>query len=107
MGEDPFVREKFTRGSARRQKAGRGIFPALPKRSIPNRSRKLAPSAIAEYRVHHEAAAGAVRGRRPVTTERGWKRRVDDPRCLPTLRANCGDIYLSHAVLLPVGAQCQ
>src|SRR5258705_1494302 len=42
-----------------------GIFPALSERAISDRSRELAPSAIAKHRIHHEAAARADRERRP------------------------------------------
>ena len=58
--ENPFVRRN-SRGANVRQKAGRRIFPALSERAVPDRGRELARAAIAKYRVHHEAAAGADR----------------------------------------------
>jgi hypothetical protein len=58
--QDRFIREKFTRERIR-QEVGRGIFPALSKGAVPDRSRELAPSAIAKHRIHDEAAARADR----------------------------------------------
>jgi hypothetical protein len=63
MPQDPFIREKFTRERTAAKEAGRGVFPALPQGAVPDRGRELAPSAIAEYRVHYEAAARADRAR--------------------------------------------
>src|SRR6266404_3480835 len=62
MRQGPFVREKFTLGAHGRQEVGRGIFPALSKGAVPDRSRELAPSATAKHRIHDEAAARADRG---------------------------------------------
>ena len=45
-----------------RQKAGRGIFPALPKGPISDRGRELAQSAVGQHRIHHEATARPDRG---------------------------------------------
>src|SRR5258707_15756348 len=39
------------------QEAGRGIFPALPERPLPDRGCERAQPAIAKHRVRHEAAA--------------------------------------------------
>src|SRR6266481_101715 len=54
MPQDPFVREKFTRERNAAKKLAAEYFEA-----VPDRGRELAPSAIAKYRVHHEAAARA------------------------------------------------
>src|SRR5258706_11497696 len=59
----PVRPREIHQGAHGRQKAGRGIFPALSERAVPDRGRELAPSAIAKYRIHHEAAARADRGR--------------------------------------------
>src|SRR5258706_7547170 len=45
----------------RRPAVGRGILPTLPQGPLPDRSRELAPSAIAEHRIHDEAASRADR----------------------------------------------
>src|SRR5258706_8212469 len=39
----------------------RKFFPALSEGAVPDRSRELAPSAIAKHRIHYEAAARADR----------------------------------------------
>ena len=54
MPQDPFVREKFTRERNAAKKLAAEYFEA-----VPDRGRELAPSAIAKYRVHREAAARA------------------------------------------------
>ncbi len=54
MPQDPFVREKFTRERNAAKKLAAEYFEA-----VPDRDRELAPSAIAKYRVHREAAARA------------------------------------------------
>ena len=59
MPQDPFVREKFTRERTAAKKLAAEYFQRLP-----DRSRELAPSAIAKHRVRDEAAARADRRRR-------------------------------------------
>jgi hypothetical protein len=56
MPRDPFIREKFTRERIR-QEVGRGIFPALSEGAVPDRSRELAPSAIAKRRLQSQNIA--------------------------------------------------
>jgi hypothetical protein len=61
--ERPLHSRKIHQGALGGQKAGRGIFRALPEGPLPNGSRELAPPAIAKYRVHDEAARRAGRSR--------------------------------------------
>jgi hypothetical protein len=61
MPRDPFVREKFTRERTAAKKLAAEYFDRFPKKRVPDRSRELAPSAIAKHRIHHEAAARADR----------------------------------------------
>jgi hypothetical protein len=80
MPRDPFVREKIHQGAHGRQKAGRGLFRPLPKRPVPDRSRELAPSAIAKHRIHHEAvrfAATVARGHATFATKRALPQSAD------------------------------
>jgi hypothetical protein len=82
MPKDPFIREKFTRERLGRQKGGRGIFRTIPEGPISDRGRKLAQSAVGKYRIHHEAPARPDRGW-SLKSDKGWRRRFEDPIPLP------------------------
>jgi hypothetical protein len=56
MPRDPFIREKFTKERTAAKKLAAEYFERFPKDHLPDRGRELAPSAIAKYRIHHEAA---------------------------------------------------
>jgi hypothetical protein len=76
MPRDPYIREKFTRERAAAKKLAAEYFQRFPKDRYQTVGRKLAPPAIAEYRIHHEAAA-------PAEVLMPWSSRFDDPISLP------------------------
>lgn len=84
-GQRPLHPREVHQGALYRERAGCGIFPALPKGRVPDRGRELAKPAIGEYRVHHEAAARADRERR-LFPETGWSKLFEDPVTLPNGR---------------------
>jgi hypothetical protein len=74
--KDPFIREKFTKGTIIRETTRQRVFRKIPKGSISDRSRKLARASVQEYRVRHEAVER--------TAEiMSWSRAFEDPIPLP------------------------
>ena len=59
MPRDPFIREKFTKERNAARRHAKEYFERFPEGPLPDGDRELARDAIAEYRVHHEATAGA------------------------------------------------
>src|SRR5258707_1088120 len=63
MPQDPFIREKFTKERNAARKHAAEYFERFPKERYQTEIESLAPSAIAKYRIHHEATARADRVR--------------------------------------------
>ena len=61
-----------------RPAARQRVFRKIPEGPISDRDRKLARASVQEYRVHHEAIAGAAD-----LMAKGWKRPFDEPIPLP------------------------